>query len=67
MDEETPHTAISMACGQVVVTLETSVGWTPEMMEDALIRIRRQVVGAIQDLGLVGTSPVLPVAPVEDE
>ena len=49
---------ISMACGQVVVTLETSVGWTPEMIEDALIRIRRQVVGAVQDLGLVGTVPV---------
>ena len=56
MDEDvttTPAaTAVSMSVGPVVVTIETSLGLTPEMMEDVLIRCRRQVVAAAQDLGL---------------
>ena len=46
-------TSVSMSVGPVVVTIETSLGLTPEMMEDVLIRCRRQVVAAAQDLGLV--------------
>ena len=46
-------TSVSMSVGPVVVTIETSLGLTPEMMEDVLIRARRQVVAAAQDLGLV--------------
>jgi len=57
MDEDvttTPAaTSVSMSVGPVVVTIETSLGLTPEMMEDVLIRCRRQVVAAAQDLGLV--------------
>ena len=60
MDEDvtTPAaTSVSMSVGQVALTVETSVGLTPEMMEDVLIRVRRQVVAAILDLGLVGEAP----------
>ena len=57
MDEDvttTPAaTSVSMSVGPVVVTIETSLGLTPEMMEDVLIHCRRQVVAAAQDLGLV--------------
>ena len=57
MDEDvttTPSaTSVSMSVGPVIVTIETSLGLTPEMMEDVLIRCRRQVVAAAQDLGLV--------------
>ena len=60
MDEDvttTPAaTSVSMSVGPVVVTIETSLGLTPEMMEDVLIRCRRQVVAAAQDLGLVVTA-----------
>jgi len=52
-------TSVSMGIGQVIVTIETSLGLTPEMMEDVLIRCRRQVVAAALELGLV-------VAVVED-
>ena len=61
MDEDvttTPAaTSVTMSVGQVMVTVETSLGLTPEMMEDVLIRCRRQVVAAILDLGLVGEAP----------
>ena len=50
-------TSVTMSMGQAMVTVETSVGLTPEMMEDILIRVRRQVVAAILDLGLVGEAP----------
>jgi len=40
-----------------MATIESSLGLTPEMMEDVLIRVRRQVVAAILDLGLVGEAP----------
>jgi len=56
MDEDatTPAaTAVSMSVGPVVVTIETSLGLTPEMMEYVLIRCRRQVVAAALDIGLV--------------
>jgi len=46
-----------MGVGPVIVTIETSLGLTPEMMEDVLIRCRRQVVAAAQDLGLVAEVP----------
>jgi len=46
-------TSVSMSVGPVVVTIETSLGLTPEMMEDVLIRCRRQVVAAALDIGLV--------------
>ena len=61
MDEDdttTPAaTSVTMSVGQAMVTVETSLGLTPEMMEDVLIRVRRQVVAAILDLGLVGEAP----------
>ena len=50
-------TSVTMSMGQAMVTVETSLGLTPEMMEDILIRVRRQVVAAILDLGLVGEAP----------
>ena len=50
-------TGITMSIGQVIISVETSLGWTPEMVEDTLIRVRRQVVAAIMDLGLVGEAP----------
>ena len=57
MDEDvttTPAaTSVSMGVGPVVVAVETSLGLTPEMMEDILIRCRRQVVAAALDIGLV--------------
>ena len=57
-DTTTPAaTSVTMSVGQVMVTVETSLGLTPEMMEDILIRVRRQVVAAILDLGLVGEAP----------
>ena len=57
-DPTTPAaTSVTMSCGQVVLTVETSLGLTPEMMEDVLIRCRRQVVATILDLGLVGEAP----------
>jgi len=57
-DVTTPAaTSVSMSLGQVCVTIETSLGLTPEMLEDVLIRCRRQVVAAILDLGLVGEAP----------
>ena len=46
-------TSVSMSVGPVVVTIETSLGLTPEMMEDVLTRCRRQIVAAALDLGLV--------------
>jgi len=61
MDEDdttTPAaTSVTMGVGPVIVTIETSLGLTPEMMEDVLIRCRRQVVAAAQDLGLVAEVP----------
>jgi hypothetical protein len=61
MDEDdttTPAaTSVAMGVGPVVITIETSLGLTPEMMEDVLIRCRRQVVAAAQDLGLVAEVP----------
>jgi len=61
MDEDvtpTPAaTSVTMGVGPVVITIETSIGLTPEMMEDVLIRCRRQVVAAAQDLGLVVEVP----------
>jgi hypothetical protein len=61
MDEDdttTPAaTSITMNIGPVAVSIETSLGLTPEMMEDVLIRCRRQVVAAALDLGLVGEVP----------
>ena len=60
MDDDTTTPAassVTMSCGQVIATVETSVGLTPEMMEDVLIRVRRQVVATILDLGLVGEAP----------
>ena len=61
MDEDvttTPAaTSVTMSMGQAMVTVETSLGLTPEMMEDILIRVRRQVVATILDLGLVGEVP----------
>ena len=57
-DVTTPAaTSVTMSVGQVMVTVETSLGLTPEMMEDVLIRCRRQVVATILDLGLVGEAP----------
>ena len=57
-DTTTPAaTSVTMSMGQAMVTVETSLGLTPEMMEDILIRVRRQVVAAILDLGLVGEAP----------
>jgi len=50
-----------MSVGPVIVTIETSLGLTPEMMEDVLIRARRQVVAAAHELGLV-----VEVLPAED-
>lgn len=53
-DTTTPAaTSVSMSVGPVVVTIETSLGLTPEMMEDVLTRCRRKVVAAALDLGLV--------------
>jgi hypothetical protein len=54
-DDTTPAaTSVSMSVGPVIVTIETSLGLTPEMMEDVLIRARRQVVAAAaRELGLV--------------
>ena len=46
-----------MSVGQVTLTVEIGLGLTPEMMEDVLIRCRRQVVATILDLGLVGEVP----------
>ena len=61
MDEDdttTPAaTSVTMSIGCVATTIETSLGLTPEMMEDVLIRARRQVVAAILGLGLVGEAP----------
>jgi len=61
MDEDvttTPSaTSVSMSVGPVVVTIETSLGLTPEMMEDVLTRCRRQVVAAAIELGIVGEVP----------
>ena len=61
MDEDdtiTPAaTSVTMGVGPVVITIETSLGLTPEMMEDVLIRCRRQVVAAALDLGIVGEVP----------
>ena len=57
-DDLTPSaTSITLSVGQVALTVETSLGLTPEMMEDVLIRCRRQVVATILDLGLVGEVP----------
>ena len=57
-DTTTPAaTSVSMSVGPVVITIETSLGLTPEMMEDTLIRCRRQVVAAAQDLGLIAEVP----------
>ena len=50
-------TSVSMSVGTVVIAVEIGLGLTPEMMEDVLIRCRRQVVAAILDLGLVGEAP----------
>jgi len=55
-DRTTPHTSVTMQVGQVCVTIETTVGWTPEMVEDSLIRIRRQIVATCRQLGLVTPS-----------
>jgi len=53
-DTTTPAaTSVTLSVGQVAITIETSPGLTPEMMEDVLIRCRRQVVATILDLGLV--------------
>ena len=61
-DTTTPAaTTVSMSVGPVIVTIETSLGLTPEMMEDVLIRARRQVVAAAHELGLV-----VEVLPAED-
>ena len=61
-DTTTPAaTTVSMSVGPVIVTIETSLGPTPEMMEDVLIRARRQVVAAAHKLGLV-----VEVLPAED-
>ena len=60
MDDDTTTpaaTSVTMSMGQAMVTVETSLGLTPEMMEDILIRVRRQVVATILDLGLVGEVP----------
>jgi hypothetical protein len=59
-DTTTPAaTSVTLGCGQVIATVEVSVGLTPEMLEDVLIRVRRQVVATVLDLGLVQ-------APAED-
>ena len=60
MDDDTTTpaaTSVTMSCGQVVLTVETSLGLTPEMMEDVLIRARLQVVAAALDLGIVAEAP----------
>ncbi len=55
-DDETTMTSVSMEVGQVSVTITTSAGWTPEMVEDSLIRMQRQIVAAVRKLGLVATA-----------
>ena len=61
-DTTTPAaTSVTMGVGPVVITIETSLGLTPEMMEDVLIRAHRQVVAAAHELGLV-----VEVLPAED-
>ena len=49
-----PHTSVTLEVGQVSVTITTSAGWTPEMIEDSLTRVKRVVVATVQQLGLVG-------------
>ena len=56
-DIDTTVTTISMSVGQVAISIETGVGLTPELVEDFLIRARRQCVACILELGLVGDAP----------
>jgi len=52
-DDITPGTSVCMEVGQVCVTIATSAGWTPEMIEDSLVKMRRQIVATIRQLGLI--------------
>ena len=54
-------TSVSMSMGQVAITVQTSAGWTPEMIDHTLTRMSRQLVHAVNALGLVG-----PAAPEGD-
>lgn len=55
MDDNEPMTSVTMEVGQCSVTITTSAGWNPEMIEDSLIRVRRQLVATVRQLGLVTT------------
>jgi hypothetical protein len=46
-------TTVRMTVGPVQVTITTDVGWTPEMIDDSLTKVRRHVVAVSRQLGLV--------------
>ena len=50
MDNE--GTCLSFSFGDLAFAIETSATWTPEMVEDATNRMRRQMVAAARQLGL---------------
>jgi hypothetical protein len=49
------HTSVTMSAFDVVGTIETNAGWTPEMVDDSLSRIRKQIVATLRQLGVVPT------------
>jgi len=66
MADTTPSaTTITLSVSEVAASIEMSVGLTPEMVEDVLMRCRRQVVGTCTDLGLVVEA--VPVVAEADE
>lgn len=52
-DDDGTGTSVTMEVGQVSVTIATSAGWTPEMIEHTLTRMRRQIVATVRQLGLI--------------
>ena len=48
-------TTVTVAYGDVTVTIETAQAWTPEVVDHMLTRARRQLVAAARQLGVTET------------
>lgn len=49
-DVVTPYTSLSIQIETIIITIETSAHWTPEMIEDALGRCSRQMLTNVMTL-----------------
>ena len=66
-DYDGPLTIVSISYGDLDATVSTRGNWTPDMIDDALLKLRRQIVAGARQLGMAPIDDVAEVATAEDD